>query len=79
MKIENISKISIDQDGRLIIMPEKETFEYIYRSASGTNWNNENKYLFSQIPHEWSIIKWFSHMIQIVILEYHITLKINKI
>jgi hypothetical protein len=78
MKKEIISKIIIGNDRRLMIFPKKENFQYIYRTASGVNWNNDKKYLFSEIPREWNYIKWFNHMLSNVLSEYGIILKITR-
>ncbi|MDR2923287.1 MAG: hypothetical protein LBU85_08100 [Treponema sp.] len=40
MKKENIIKIKIGDDRRLLVFPENEDFEYIYRTASGVHWDN---------------------------------------
>jgi hypothetical protein len=78
MRKEIISKIIIGSDRRLMIFPQKENFQYIYRTASGVDWNNDKKYLFSEIPGEWNYIKWFNHILSNVLLEYGIILKITR-
>jgi hypothetical protein len=78
MRKENILKIIIGDDHRLLVFPENEHFKYIYRTASGVNWNNDEKYLFSQIPKEWDDVKWFNHILCTVLDEYGVLLKVNR-
>ena len=70
MKIEPISRIWIDKSNRLCIQPDKITFELIYRSAMGVQWNSENHYLFSQIMISWTPVDWFRQIISAVEAEY---------
>jgi hypothetical protein len=78
MKRENVSKIIIGDNRRLLVFLKNEDFEHIYRTASGVNWNNDKKYLFSQIPEEWDYVKWFNHILCTVLDEYGVLLKISR-
>jgi len=68
MKNELISRIWVDKSNRLCIQPEKATFELIYRSAMGVQW--ENNYLYSQIMRSGSPIEWFRQILRAVEVEY---------
>ena len=70
MIIEPISRIWIDESNRLCIQLEKATFELIYRSAMGVEWNNEKHYLYSQIMYSWTTLKWFRQILSAVEVEY---------
>ena len=74
MKIELIAEVSI-LENKLIVKPEKESFEQIYRSAMEVNWNEEKKVLYSPVPRDWSYINWFKQIISAVQQEYGCTLK----
>ena len=65
MKKDKIESIEIDEVGRLLIKPEKERFNLIYRTASEVHWDNNNSVLFSPKPREWSYLDWYKHIIKI--------------
>ena len=78
MKIESISRIWVDKSNRLCIQPEKTTFEFIYRSAMGVQWNNENHYFYSQIMRSWNPVDWFRQILSAVEVEYGYFLYITE-
>ena len=63
LPIDNISEVGIDDTQRLYVRPEKQTFEYIYRAAAEVDWDNNEKYLFSPKPGEWSNFDWYRQII----------------
>ena len=75
MKTEAISIIWIDDSNRLCIQPATTTFEMIYRSAMGVQWNGENHYLYSQAIHSWTPVDWFHQILAAVEVEYGYHLK----
>jgi hypothetical protein len=54
MTTDKIIEIGIDDQQRLYIKPEKQTFEYIYRTAAEVGWDNKERFLYSPKPREWS-------------------------
>ena len=66
MKEDFITSIEIDNEGRLMIKPEKEKFTLIYRTASEVHWDQAKSALFSPKPREWSYLDWYKHIIRIV-------------
>ena len=66
MKTDNIKEIRIDDLGRLCIFPEKEKFTMIYRSAAEVHWDNNDFFLYSPKPREWSYYDWYKQIINIV-------------
>ena len=63
MGYDRIKKIEIDSKGRLLVYPEKERFDMIYREAREVNYDGKNKYLFTPKSREWSYLDWFKHII----------------
>ncbi len=70
MNSVNILKVWIDADNRLCIKPQTATFEYIYRSAKGVNWNADGCFLYSQPMRTMQPKEWFYHMLSAVENEY---------
>jgi hypothetical protein len=66
MKIDNIKQIEIDDLGRLCIFPEKERFTMIYRLAKEVHWDNNEFFLYSPKPREWSYYDWFKQILDTV-------------
>jgi hypothetical protein len=77
MEIETILWIKIENNA-LKIKPNARTFEYIYRTISGVNWDKNDKYLYSPAPKEWDYVKWFSQIVSNVYSEYDVILEINN-
>lgn len=73
MKISQILEIGIDEKERLFIKPDKERFTLIYRSAAEVHWDN-NGFLYSPKPREWTCFDWFIHITDVVEDEYQCTL-----
>ena len=78
MKIEPILKIWIDKSNRLCIQSTETTFELIYRSTMGVQWNNEHLFMYSQIMGSWSPVDWFNQMLRAVEVEYGLCLFITE-
>lgn len=60
---DKISKVEIDDSGKLHLTPEKTKFSLIYRTATEVHWDNNKKTLYSPKPREWSYFDWFLHII----------------
>lgn len=74
MRNDIISKVSIDEDGRLCIWPVQERFDLIYRSAAEVHWDRDGKFLFSPRPREWSYLDWFQQIVSVALDEYGVRL-----
>ena len=70
MTTDSIKEIKIDDLGRLCITPEKERFDLIYRAAAEVHWDNNNHFLFSPKPREWSYLDWYGQILGVVKDEY---------
>jgi len=70
MTTDEILEIGIDNQERLFVRPEKQTFEYIYRAAAEVGWDKKEKVLYSPKPREWSYYLWYRHIIDIAKDEY---------
>jgi len=66
MSADFIIEISIDEQGRLLIYPEKNTYPMIYREGVEVHWDSKGGYLFSPKPREWTYLDWFKHIISTV-------------
>ncbi|WP_316794089.1 hypothetical protein [Pedobacter frigoris] len=77
MKTDKITEIGIDGDERLYVVPEKEQFSMIWRSASEVHWNADLKCLYSPKPREWSYYQWYYHIIDVVRDEYGCKLSLD--
>jgi hypothetical protein len=66
MKQDKILSVEIDDSGRLLIKPQTEKFNGIYKTASEVNWDNSNSVLYSPKPREWSYLDWYNHILKIV-------------
>lgn len=78
MTTDNIIEIGIDNQDRLFIKPDQQTFEYIYRTAAEVNWDNKEKSLYSPKPREWTYYVWYRYIIAIVKDEYGCNLQLTN-
>jgi hypothetical protein len=70
MNTDEIVEVAIDNSGRLIVKPRKQTFEFIYRSAMEVHWNDTKQCLYSPRPREWTYFDWYKQIIYSVESEY---------
>jgi len=70
MKSDKIVEIGIDDQGRLYLIPENESFTLIWRSATQVHWDSYKASLYSPRPQEWSYYDWYCHIISVVKDEY---------
>ncbi len=66
MTTDNITHIIIDNSGRLCIFPATQKFVLIYRSATQVHWDNQQSFLYSPKPREWSYCDWFAHITKVI-------------
>ena len=59
MKVDSISEIRIDDDGRLLVVPQTARFPYIYREAMEVAWDKSHLALCSPVPRKWDYARWF--------------------
>lgn len=77
MKNDFIKEIKIDQSGRLCIFPEKERFTQIFTLAKEVNWDNNQYFLYSPSPREWSYFEWYKHIASVT-RECNVTLVLTS-
>jgi hypothetical protein len=69
-----ISELTIDEEGRLLIRPDRQgaegRFSEIYRSASGVHWDEVAESLYCPKPREWTYAQWFKQAVDAVAEEY---------
>jgi hypothetical protein len=78
MNTDRIAEIRIDATGRLCVVPETNSFPFIYRAAMEVHWDEKDKYLYSPPPREWPYIRWFQQIIAAVRGEYGCALVITS-
>lgn len=78
MNSELISKIWIDDNGRLCIQPQSELFELIYRSARGVQWSTDDHYLYPYYLGAWSPIDWYRQIVKVVENDYECKLYVSQ-
>lgn len=73
-----IKKIEIIGGNTLLIKPDGESFEMIYRSATGVHWDTESECLSFAFPYNMcDYVQAFMHIVEAVQIEYGKFLKIN--
>ena len=75
MREEAITRIEIDQDGRLCVTSGPTTFEHIYRAAAEVDWDATSGCLHSPTPRQATYAIWFRQIIAAVVGEYGVRLK----
>lgn len=75
-ELVKINKVSVSDDARLCIYPEKTSTSYdlIYREAAGVYWNNNMSCFKSTIPRTWDYGDWFLHIVSVVFTSMNIRL-----
>jgi Integron Cassette Protein Hfx_Cass5 len=66
----NVAEIGIDEAGRLLVRPQGETFEHIYRCAMEVHWDQDLACLFVPKPRKWSYVDWYRQIVAAVRAEY---------
>lgn len=66
LAIDSIIKIKINDDGQLHIKPEKNRFTLIWGSATEVHWDENDSYLYSPKPREWTYLDWYKHIITVI-------------
>lgn len=77
MKQIAIKIVEVNKFGHLRIYPESENFNFIYRTASGVDWDDDAQALQAREPERWQIATLFSQIVSAVISEYRAKLEIT--
>lgn len=59
MSTDTILEIGIDDKKRLYVKPKQRSFKLIYRTATEVHWDNNELFLYSPKPREWTYFHWF--------------------
>ena len=81
MKNEIIKEIVVNDKNELllkIIGEGNSMYQYVYREAAGVYWDEHEKGFKSTPMREWTISKWFVHIIDIVKSGLNVELSIDK-
>lgn len=73
MRDVRITKISIDDGGRLLVFPElgpSESFEFVYRAARGAHWDTAERALYTAAPVTSTYPERFGHIVSAIASEY---------
>jgi hypothetical protein len=62
----------------VIVKPQTQEFEFIYRDASGVNWDTKGRFLFSPKPTKMNYFDWFRQIILATKGEYGCELKVTS-
>ena len=72
-----IEKVYLDNSQILFVKPKNYSFDKVYRSAMGVNWDENKCCLYqAQTSREWSILGWFKQILSAVKSEYGISLQL---
>ena len=77
MQKDKITKIEIDNSGRLHVKPEKAKFIMIYRTATEVHWDDKKLTLYSPKPRDWSYLDWYRHITEIAETECSVKLELT--
>jgi hypothetical protein len=58
-----ISRVVIDSDGRLHVIPQGIEFPNIWREAMEIHWAPATRSLHSPVPREWTYVRWFQQIL----------------
>ncbi|MES2827078.1 MAG: hypothetical protein V4687_02945 [Bacteroidota bacterium] len=62
MTEDTILEVGIDEKESLYIKPLKERFLHIYRTATEVHWDDNQRFLYSPKPREWTYLDWYKHI-----------------
>ena len=74
---EYIEKIIVNQNGTLSIQPKGRSFDMIYRSAMGVDWDAKELCLTHNPSEDWNAFLWYLQILDAVKSEYGVVLKLS--
>ncbi len=80
METIEITKVEILPSNEISVTPItnwNDFFQFIYRTATGVVWNDENQCFMSPIPREWSHFDWYANIVTSVISDMGVNLIIT--
>ncbi|WP_299599453.1 hypothetical protein [uncultured Microbulbifer sp.] len=81
MKIEEISKVEIIENGELYVILKsggQPTYQYIYREAAEVYWDESQKGFKSPPPRKWRHSEWYQHIVSVAASGLGISLRLTK-
>jgi hypothetical protein len=73
---EVIAEIGVDDQGALYVRPEQSSFPLIYRAGAEIGWDASRARLFSAAARQWSYARWLSQIVEAVVDEYGVRLRL---
>ena len=77
MTSDRITEIRVDDAGQLCVVPETQTFPFVYRAGMEVRWDELGRFLHSPPPREWPYVRWFQQIVAAVVSEYGCSLSIT--
>ena len=77
MKREAILEVGVGSDERLFVRPRETDFAQIFRTAGGVTWDKDKRAMVGSEPREWSVSRWFEHILALAADEYDIALRLT--
>jgi hypothetical protein len=78
MRSVPLANVAIDQKGWMRLYPADETFEFIYRAASGVHWDTKDRFLHAKEPGEWTYPFYFKQIVSAVVSEYGVKIQLTR-
>ena len=76
-----ISEIAVTETGEIQvthIINWKDLFQFIYRTATGVEWNEKSQCFMSPAPRDWSLFDWYANIVGSVASEMGVVLKVTQ-
>ncbi len=77
MKTSPIAEVSIDDQGRLRVVPRAGDFTFVWRAAGQVYWDDAGRFLYSPRPREWTYLRWYIQIVGMVASEYGVVLRLD--
>nr|WP_276975152.1 hypothetical protein [Flavobacterium filum] len=72
-----MTKVEIDDSGKLHLKPEKSKFTLIHRTATEVHWDDKKMTLYSPRPRDWSNLDWYLHIVRVAKTGCSVALKLT--
>ncbi len=73
-----ITKIFLDEFGRICVQPKKMNFDQVYRGTMGIYWNKDGKYFYPMKIGDWGHYNWFVQIVLAAKQEYGCHMKLSR-